>query len=110
MNDLAQVIDTVLVNPVIYITSSDLLCMYLKSLIFKNFRANNAFLRGSVGLLNTLDKNGRQRDCIKVQPNVSREKFFWNEVYSFHLFFSNVEWKSMRFNFCNVRKIVTSRT
>ena len=105
MGDLAQVIDTVLVNPVICISSSDLLCMYLKS--FKNFRANNAFLRG---LVNTLDKNGRQRDCIKVQPNVSREKFFWNEVYSFHLFFSNVEWKSMRFNFSNVRKIVTSRT
>ena len=82
MNDLAQVIDTVLVNPVIYITSSDLLCMYLKSLIFKNFRANNAFLRG---LVNTLDKNGRQRDCIKGQPNVSREKFFGMR---FTLFFS----------------------
>lgn len=80
MGDLAQVIDAVLVAPVICISSSDLLCMYLKS--FKNFRANNAFLRG---LLNTLDKNGRQRNCIKVQPNVSREKFFGMR---FTLFFS----------------------
>lgn len=49
------------------------------------------------GLLNTLDKNKWQRDCIKVQPNVSYIDFFFcYEDYSFYYFFSNVECTSMR--------------